>query len=218
MGLSGDPPFRPSPLSGRRGVAVRDSGNCPPTVWPTWLGWGLSERWNVVRPMPGGRRRVDRVLSPEFTGDLAGLSMQEVRERRQDAMQEEADLSYVRRMLQGRIDILDQELQADGGDSDEDLVARLTRAMVSHGSVQPSSSRHLTMEPSRLAERRRYVERLIADIGLSDPSTMTPDEVRGAVARLQEQEREVSEVRSQVHVVIDALTAELAARYRSSDD
>ncbi len=172
----------------------------------------------MVRPMPGGRRRIDRVLSPEFVAGLTELSMQEVRERRQDAMQEEADLSYVRRMLQGRIDILDQELSDGAVVSDEELVARLTRAMVSHGSVQPTSSRHLTMEPSRLAERRRYVERLIADIGLSDPSTMTPDEVRRAVVRLTEQEREVSEVRSDVHAVIDALTAELASRYRDTTD
>lgn len=171
----------------------------------------------MVRPMAGGRRRIDRVLSPDFVAGLDGLSMQQLRERRQDAMQEEADLSYVRRMLQGRIDILDDQLRADPDASDEELVARLTRAMVSQGSMQPTSSRHLTLEPSRLAERRRYVERLISDIGLSDPSAMSADEVRGAVARLQEQERLVSDVRADVHGVIDVLTEELARRYRSAD-
>lgn len=172
----------------------------------------------MVRPMPGGRRRVDRILSPEFVSDLSELPLQEVRERRQDAMQEEADLSYVRRMLQGRIDILDQELSGGADVSDEELVARLTRAMVSSGSVGPSSTRHLTVEPSRLAEHRRYVERLIADIGLSDPSSMSPDQIRSAVSRLQEQEREVSGVRSDVHAVIDVLTEELASRYRDAGD
>ena len=120
----------------------------------------------MVTAMPGGRRRIDRVLAPEFLSDVTELPMPALRERRQDAMQEEADLSYIRRMLQGRIEILTEELRDGGELSDEDLVARLTSAMVSRGRPE-SSSRHLVAEPSRLAERRRYVERLIAEHSLS---------------------------------------------------
>ncbi len=171
----------------------------------------------MVTPMPGGRRRIDRVLAPEFVTDLSSLSLEEVRERRQEAMQEEADLSYVRRMLQGRIDILTEQLDSGEAATDEELVARLTQALVAHGSVQPSSSRHLVAEPSRLMERRRYVERLISDVGLSDVASMTPEQVRGAVARLKEQEGVVSGVRADVHAVIDRLTVEMADRYRSDN-
>ena len=171
----------------------------------------------MVTAMPGGRRRIDRVLGPDFLTDVDQLPMPALRERRQDAMQEEADLSYIRRMLQGRIEILSQELDDAGELSDEDLVARLTRAMVSHGAGPgaATSSRHLVAEPSRLAERRRYVERLISDVGLSDVSALSPDEVRAAVERLQEQEQIVSRTRTQVHEVIDQLTAELARRYQT---
>jgi hypothetical protein len=166
--------------------------------------------------MPGGHRRIDRVLAPDFLVGIDELPMPELRERRQQAMQEEADLSYIRRMLQGRVEILSQELRGGGELSDEDLVARLTSAMVSHGSSSSSaSSRHVVVEPSRLAERRRYVERLIADVGLSDVSTMTMAQVSAAVAGLQEQEQIVSRTRSQVHAVIDKLTAEVARRYQS---
>lgn len=175
---------------------------------------GAAEVDTVVTAMPGGRRRIDRVLAPDFLVGIDELPMPELRERRQQAMQEEADLSYIRRMLQGRIEILTEELRDGGELSDEDLVARLTSAMVSHGRPE-SSSRHLVAEPSRLAERRRYVERLIADVGLSDVSAMTPEQVHGAVAGLQEQEQIVSRTRSQVHGVIDQLTAELARRYQT---
>jgi len=35
----------------------------------------------MTRPMPGGRRRVDKVLAPEFAASLDGLSLPELRAR-----------------------------------------------------------------------------------------------------------------------------------------
>ncbi|MCH0566089.1 hypothetical protein [Streptomyces sp. MUM 2J] len=46
--------------------------------------------------------------------DLAALSLPELRAVRRDAQRDEADLSYVRRLLQGRIDILRAELARRG--------------------------------------------------------------------------------------------------------
>ena len=68
--------------------------------------------------MAGGRRRVDRVLAPDYLVGLSQLSLEEVRARRAEAEQEEVDLSYARRLLQGRVDILraEQDYRAtDGG-------------------------------------------------------------------------------------------------------
>ena len=79
------------------------------------------------------------------------------------------------------------------------------------GSALPQ---HGFLEPSRVGEHRRYVERLINDVATSDSSEMTSemrDEVR---ARLTDYERQVSEVRREIHRVIDTLTSELAARYK----
>lgn len=169
----------------------------------------------MVTAMPGGRRRLDRVMEPSFLADLSDLPMDEVRARRQEAMREEADLSYVRRMLQGRIEIVEQEVDLDGSESDAELVAKLTQALMPHTTSPGASSRHLVAEPDRLAERRRYVERLIADVGLSDPSSLTPETARRALDKLREQERIVSQTRGAVHGIIDTLTAELGRRYRT---
>jgi hypothetical protein len=49
------------------------------------------------------------------TPDLARLDMAALRALRRDAQQEEADLSYLRRMLHGRIDILQAELRHRSG-------------------------------------------------------------------------------------------------------
>ena len=61
------------------------------------------------QPQDGGRRPIDRVLAPGYPDDLSELSPEELRDRRHEAEQEEVDLSYARRLLQGRLDLLRSE-------------------------------------------------------------------------------------------------------------
>jgi hypothetical protein len=64
-------------------------------------------------------------------------------------------------------------------------------------------------------EHRRAVEQLIADVGVSDVEHRTDDELRAALERVGEFEHGVSEDRARVQKVMDALTAEVARRYRT---
>jgi Arc/MetJ family transcription regulator len=64
-------------------------------------------------------------------------------------------------------------------------------------------------------EHRRAVEQVIADVGVSDVEGHSDDEVRAALARVEEFERGVSEDRQAVQKVMDALTAEVTRRYRT---
>ncbi len=66
-------------------------------------------------PHGAGNRRIDRVLAEDYLDGLKQASLQDVRELRGEAEQEEVDLSYIRRMIQGRIDILRAELERRGG-------------------------------------------------------------------------------------------------------
>ena len=169
----------------------------------------------MTRPMPGGRRRVDKVLAPEFVSDLDGITLVELRERRHEAEQEEADISFLRRMLHGRMAIVNAELARRAPDAAAGSVVDSLSAILgdpersTHG-----SGRHLTVEPSRVDEHRRGVEQIVADATLSDVSARTDDELRDSLERLASHEREVSEVRREVQGVMDALSAELAGRYR----
>ena len=63
-----------------------------------------------VSERPGGHRRIDRVLAEGYLDDLPNIPLDEVRALRGEAEQEETDLSYLRRLLQGRMDILRAEL------------------------------------------------------------------------------------------------------------
>jgi hypothetical protein len=171
-------------------------------------------------PFPNGRRRIDKVLSEGYADNLADLDLDELRSRRREAEQEEADLSYVRRMLQGRMDILRAELSrraADGdGDGDGDkVVDHLSGVLADSARSDHGLGRYLRVEPSRVDEHRRQVEQIIADVGVSDVEHHTDDELRESLGRLEGFEAGISEDRQSVQTVMDALTAEVAARYKS---
>lgn len=165
-------------------------------------------------PFPNGRRRIDRVLAEDFASDLSALDLDEVRTRRRDAEQEEADLSYVRRMLQGRMDILRAELARRAGGGDK-IVEHLSQVLSDAARSDHGLGRFLRVEPSRVDEHRRLVEQVIADVGVSDVEHHSDDELRAALGRLEGFERGISEERHLVQQVMDALTTEVAERYKS---
>ena len=76
-------------------------------------------------PGPTGNRRIDRVLAENYLDGIATLPMDEVRSLRKEAEQEETDLSYLRRLLQGRLDILRAELARRSGATSGTLVDAL---------------------------------------------------------------------------------------------
>ena len=176
----------------------------------------------MTSPVPGGRRRIDRVLADDFLEALAGLPLEELRSRRRDAEQEEADLSYVRRMLQGRSDILRAELSrrssATGPETDEALVERLSHALADPTSRSDHGmGRFLSVDASRIDEHRRNVEQVLADVGLSDVTGQDEAGLRDTLERLESFEQEVSGNRRRVQQAMDALTAEVARRYRDGE-
>jgi hypothetical protein len=171
-----------------------------------------------VDPMPGGRRRIDRVLDGDFIAGLDSASLSEVRGRRHEAEQEEADLSYVRRLLQGRIDIVRAELGRRSGGERGSLVDQLA-GILAEGTVgEPrGSGHHNVVEPSRVAENRRSVEQLVSDVGVSDVVNRSDEELAESLSRLTNYEAAVSRNRRRVQEVMDACTAEIARRYQSGE-
>jgi hypothetical protein len=57
------------------------------------------------------------------------------------------------------------------------------------------------------------VERLVANVDLSDVAARTDDELARVLLTYQDEERQVSEVRARVQGVLDRCSAELARRY-----
>jgi hypothetical protein len=167
--------------------------------------------------MAQGNRRIDKVLDPDFVAGLGDLSLDDLRERRKEAEQEETDLSYMRRLLQGRLDILRAELARRSGEG-SDLVDALPQILADEPSGGPRGlGRHMSAEPSRADAHRRHVEALVADVDLSNPDAHDDASLRTVLETLEQEEHKVSETRRAVQKVMDALTGEVTRRYREGD-
>jgi hypothetical protein len=169
----------------------------------------------VIEVRPGGRRRIDRVLDPAYTEGVASRPLADVRVLRDETAQEETDLSYLRRLLHGRIDIVraEQERRATGDDTA--VVERLA-AILSANAIGPAmgSGRHTTLEPSRAEAHRRHVEALVSDVDLSDVGSLPDEQLDRALRTYLAEEASVSVRRRQVQAVMDLLNEEIAGRYR----
>ena len=171
----------------------------------------------MIEVRPGGRRRIDRVLAPDYVRGLAQLDLAEVRSRRDDAAQEETDLSYLRRLLHGRIDIVkaEQKRRREGGSSS--VVERLAEILADNvvGPAPSGSGRHQALEPSRAEAHRRHVEALVSDADLSDVSSLPDERLDLALRTYSAEEESVSKRRREVQQVVDALNDEIGARYKA---
>jgi hypothetical protein len=163
-------------------------------------------------PMPGGRRRIDRVLGTDFLQGLSEADLDDLRERRDDAEQEEVDLSYVRRLIQGRIDIAEAERRRRSSGGDGSIIDQLVDILTDENATTTGSGRYLDVEPSRVDEHRRVVERVVADARISDVSALSDDQLAGVLSVLREHEEHVSGLRRKVQTVVDTLSEAIGRR------
>jgi anti-sigma-K factor RsiG len=164
--------------------------------------------------MPG-KRKIDRILAGDYLAGLESKPMPDVRVMRAESEEEEASLSYERRLLQGRIDILEAELnrRSGGGASLMELLPKILAD--DHPSSRGAYPRR---DPTPATDRpKRHVEKLISDDTLTNLSELSDDRVREAIVVLREAEREVSSSRHAVQQVLDRLQAEIARRYKSGE-
>jgi hypothetical protein len=159
---------------------------------------------------------VSRGYAQEY--DLSALRLDELRALRRDAQRDEADLSYVRRLLQGRIDILRAELARRGGrTAAEGVMERLPEILTDAPARQRSSARHVTVGTPHGEEYRRLAADMLAEVELSDLTARTDDELVAGMGRLVRYEQQVSRQRQQLQRTADECSSEIARRYREGE-
>lgn len=175
-------------------------------------------------------QRTDSPLLPDVPAhDLTALRLPELRELRRSTQQDEADLSYVRRLLQGRIDILRAETARrvprpggrDAGAAAEAesplVVDRLPEILTDGPARHRSSARHVTLGTPHSEEYRRLAAEMLADVELSDLVARTDEELHAAMGRLVRYEQQVSRRRQEMQRTTDDCSAEIARRYREGE-
>ena len=164
-----------------------------------------------------GNRRIDRVLAEDYLEGLREAPLADVRALRAEAEQEEVDLSYLRRMVQGRLDVLRAE-QARRGGHEGGLVEGLAHILADEPrSPARGLGRYSALEPSRVDDHRRKVEAMVADVGVSDLADRSDEDLSGDLALFGAEEQGLSAKRRAVQTVMDACSAEITRRYRDGE-
>ncbi|MFF3765575.1 ABC transporter substrate-binding protein [Streptomyces sp. NPDC001922] len=154
-------------------------------------------------------------LSDTPRHELRELRLPELRALRRESQQEEADLSYVRRLLQGRIDILGAE-QGRRAAPESPVVDRLPE-ILADGPARNRSARHVSLRTPHGEEAQRLAEDMLAEVELSDLESRTDEELHGAMGRLARCEQQLSRRRQQLQRTADDCSAEIARRYRAGE-
>ncbi len=166
---------------------------------------------------------LDVLLGEDYLVGLHEMSLDEIRERRAQSWEAEDALSVLRRMVQGRLDIVHAELgRRAGGDQGADI-AHLVEQLPEILSEGGRSAQGRGRLPTNLAPDLNY-RKLTAELDrIIDVDTsgglphMDEQRVRGIAEALEDLERNVSSRRRAVQERIDALQAEVVRRYKSGD-
>lgn len=155
--------------------------------------------------MTGSRRRP--VLGAMASDELAGLDMEGLRAYRQRLEAEEDRVSYWRRLVHARLDLL-----AAGSATDHPLtVDDLVRVLGDTGTGQTRRALVSVRAADPLPELPELSEMWGTEVDPRDP-----DQVADAVDRLTDAERQLTAYRRALHARIDEATGELIVRYRAN--
>lgn len=159
------------------------------------------------------------ILPPVSGGsDPGALSLADLRTARNDLQQREDAVSYVRRMVQGRLDIARAELRrrSENRAGEVDVSGEITRVFAAEsagGSQRPPRDTQPHIDDPLVAQ----LEALCDRIGFGSVHGLDDDELGVCIDELSRFEADVSRRRKEMFETIDALSAELVRRYKSSD-
>jgi hypothetical protein len=165
---------------------------------------------------------LDRLAPASEPGPLAGVDMAELRARRNALQEAEVALSYLRRQVQVRLDIvLDERQHRASGAAARDasaLVAELPKILAEHGGgTARGSFPNVAVPPEAVEAVVAELDTIIGVRELGAVGSLPDDRLRAAAEQLEEFERRVSQRRRALHTTIDALQEEMLRRYKSGE-
>lgn len=158
----------------------------------------------------------------DLPDDLSSVSMEDLRSTRGQVKQIEDGLSYLRRLVQGRLDVVaaEQARRSDGAAANiDELIARLPGLLAaSTRSAGPGARPPQRLAPGAVdAALAAELDEIISHGRMLDISALADEDLWSAEAELSELERKVSGYRKRVFGRLDELEAEITRRYRSGE-
>lgn len=161
------------------------------------------------------RRRIDIIRDDSFLSDVTDVTLDVLRERRALADEVETELSYYRRMLHGRMDLLAFEMRRRAGEESRSLIEALPEILGAGETTSATIGRvPSTLAPDLPDERRRHIDRVLGDDFLARLPMIDEAELGEIQTMLADTEREVSAQRKTAQQAFDTLQAEIMRRYK----
>ena len=166
--------------------------------------------------------QLDHILGTDYLGRLEQRDMDELRSMRAECQEVETGLSYLRRLVQGRLDIVGGELhrRREGGEPGDlgELVKRLPEILSDHTRGPGLGRLPQLMAPGEVdPDLTGDLDAITTVTDLESLSTLSDEALVDVCERLEGFEREVSDRRRALFDRIDALQGEVTRRYKSGE-
>jgi hypothetical protein len=184
---------------------------------------GAGRRRGTIAGVTSLEQELERLFEPDYLDGVETRSLDEVRAMRAECQEAETVVSYLRRVVQGRLDVVHSFLDHhNSGQSvgDLDSVVEDLSSIIGSGPARPSGNGRLPSQMSPDMEKvdlTREIDDVLDADGIGKLPTMTEDELRTLGGRLTTIEKRISDQRRTLHERIDALQAEIVSRYKTGD-
>jgi hypothetical protein len=169
---------------------------------------------------------LQRLLAKDLLPDVTAVPLADLRQLRVACSAAEGDVSFVRRVAQGRLDIVGHEVRRRSGAADDapelngilfDLPDILT--LGAPGSGGATSARMVAIqEPGLLAQALLSdLDQAAAPSELTSANQLADDRLASLLEDLRAFEVELSTNRRRLHERIDSIQGEIARRYRDGE-
>lgn len=166
--------------------------------------------------------QLDRVLDSGYLAGLANQTTEELRKMRAECTDLENGISYVRRLAQGRLDLMVAEQSrrnsGSGGDT-AGLVAQLPDVLSEGGRGKGSGRVAGDLEPPEevVGPLTELLDSAVGPGAITGLTELDDTALSAGVTALTSFESRLSETRRGVHATVDAINEELAQRYRAGE-
>ena len=170
--------------------------------------------------MPSSQEDLTRLLDPDYLAHVDGLNLDDIRRMRAECQGAEASLSYLRRLIQGRLDIVHAYMERPEGSDAPDLssvVENLAGILAGPGrSTAPGRNPVLSSpDTDDMAELTVELDDILGADDVARLASLDDAGLAELAGRLRDLEIRVSTERRGLHERIDTLQAELVERHKS---
>jgi hypothetical protein len=165
---------------------------------------------------------LERILGGSYLAGIESAPIESVRAKRAECQGVETGLSYLRRLAQGRLDVMAAELRRRGeGAAASDLaqlVSDLPETLSDHTRNPGAGRLSPTLDPGDAdPDLTAELDEAVSGSDIDSLPTLDDGAIAAALARVEDVEHRISATRRDVLDRVDALQAELTRRYRTGE-